>query len=160
MANGGEAFFSQPTFSPHPDVLGPARPMVLWPFTQMGDPRWSWGSRLVRLRQDPNVPRGPKEAQKLGLYNEHGWLGYSLDGLVFIKAFPVLGGRHADLGCNAQLFTNRLILELESLGPLVTLRPGEVVEHHERWSLTRATLSHDEEQRAAEVERLVLRNLW
>jgi hypothetical protein len=157
MAKGGEGFFSQPTFSPHPTSLAPARNMVLWPFTLMDDARWRWGSRLVRLRQDPSVPPGRNEAQKVGLFNEQGWLGYALDGVVFIKAFPVLGGLHADLGCNAQLFTNRLILELESLGPLVTLEPGDVVEHQERWYLARASLSEGEEVGASEVEALVAR---
>jgi hypothetical protein len=157
MAPRGEGFFSQPTFSPHPRSLAPARPMVLWPFTRMDDPRWRWGSRLVRLRQDPSVLTDAYEAQKLGLFNEHGWLGYAVDGLVFIKTFPVMSGEHADLGCNAQLFTNRLVLELESLGPLVTLEPGEVVEHREHWSLARASLSDDEDTRAMEVEALLRR---
>lgn len=155
MAQRGEAFFSQPTFSPHPRSLAPARAMVLWPFTQMADARWRWGSRLVRLRQDPTVPGDEQEALKVGLFNEHGWLGYAVDGLVFIKTFPVRSGEHADLGCNAQLFTNRLMLELESLGPLETLEPGGVVEHQERWSLARASLSDDEDLLAAEVEALL-----
>jgi hypothetical protein len=45
------------------------------------------------------------------------------------------GARYPDGGCNFELFTNPEFLELETLGPLVELKPGEMAEHVERWWL-------------------------
>jgi len=50
------------------------------------------------------------------------------------EADPAL---YPDLGCCFETFTNADFLELETLGPLATLRPGDSVTHTERWSLHR-----------------------
>ena len=42
---------------------------------------------------------------------------------------------HPDLGCSFETFTNADMLELETLGPMTRLAPGESVTHTERWSL-------------------------
>ena len=47
----------------------------------------------------------------------------------------ISGARYPDFGCNFEVFTNPDFLELETLGPLVELQPGEVVEHVEHWWL-------------------------
>jgi hypothetical protein len=39
------------------------------------------------------------------------------------------------MGCSYETFTNQDFLELETLGPLTSLKPGQTVEHVERWSL-------------------------
>lgn len=131
MAPGGVAIFPHEPFRPHPEALAPARPMVLWPFTRMSDPRWVWGDRYILLRQDPGAP----EPQKVGLYDRLGYMAYALEGQLFIKCHTPRPGAHADFGCNVQTFTNELFLELESLGPLVQLAPGQSVEHIEHWFL-------------------------
>jgi hypothetical protein len=131
MARGGRAIFPQPVFRPHPEALTPARPLVLWSFTRMNDPRWTWGDRFFFLRQDPTR----KEAQKVGFYNERGYMAYVLGNALFVKEHRPLPGPHADFGCNAETFTNDAILELETLGNLVQLLPGATVEHTEHWSV-------------------------
>lgn len=131
MARGGTAIFAQAPFIPHPTALAPARPLVLWSFTRMNDPRWTWGDRLFSLRQDETRP----DAQKVGFYNDRGFMAYALDDLVFIKKHQPLPGPHADFGCNAQTFTNEAFLELETLGPLTRLAPGATAVHHEQWFL-------------------------
>jgi hypothetical protein len=45
------------------------------------------------------------------------------------------GAKYPDGGCNSELFTNPEFLELETLGPLVELKPGQTGEHVERWWL-------------------------
>lgn len=131
MAKGGRGIFRQADFVPHPQALAPARPLVLWPFTRMNDPRWTWGDRYFLLRQDPTRPA----AQKVGFYDDHGWMAYQLGRTLFIKRHRPAPGLHADFGCNTQTFTNDLILELESLGPLARIAPDGLVEHREYWSL-------------------------
>jgi hypothetical protein len=39
------------------------------------------------------------------------------------------------MGCNYETFTKGTFLELESLGPLARLEPGESTTHVERWYL-------------------------
>ncbi len=143
MAKGGQAIFPQAPFAPHPQALAPARPLVLWHFTRMNDARWTWGDRLFFLRQDEARP----EAQKVGFYNDQGWMAYALGTQLFVKRHQPLPGAHADFGCNAETFTNDAILELETLGPLVRLAPGAAVTHVEDWYLfDGVTLSSSEEQ--------------
>lgn len=131
MAAGGLAIFPHPPFAPHPEKLAPSRPMVMWPFTRMLDPRWRFGDRFVTLRHDTTR----KDAQKIGLYDADGWMAYAHGDQLFVKMFDPQPGPHADFGCNVETFTNDLILELETLGPLVRLAPGGVVTHEEQWAL-------------------------
>lgn len=131
MAPGGRAIFPHPPFVPHPTALAPARALVLWPFTRMNDPRFRWGERFVFLQQD----RARAEPQKVGMYDPLGYMAYAIDSQLFVKRHTPRPGAHADFGCNAQTFTNELFLELETLGPLVSLAPGARVEHDEHWYL-------------------------
>jgi hypothetical protein len=131
MATGGRAIFRHADFVPHPVALAPARPLVLWAFTRMDDPRWTWGDRVFSLRQDPTRDT----AQKIGFYDDHGWMAYELGRLLFVKRHFPAPGTHADFGCNVETFTNEAILELETLGPLARIAPDAAIEHREEWSL-------------------------
>jgi hypothetical protein len=134
MAPGGRAILPQEPYHPHPSRLSPARPLVLWPYTDMTDPRWTWGSRFVQLRQDVSA-RG---AQKIGALNTQGWLAYVHGDRLFLKRFtPVPDAAHADFGCNVELFTDEHMLELETLSPLQDVHAGESVVHREDWHLFR-----------------------
>jgi hypothetical protein len=65
-----------------------------------------------------------------------GWAGYVVHGQLFVKYFDYLPGEtYPDAGCNFETFTNEEMLEVESVGPLITLEPGETVEHVETWRL-------------------------
>jgi hypothetical protein len=152
MRPGGRALFLHPPFTPHPAALAPARPLVLWPFTRMHDPRWTWGDRMFCLRQDP----GADAPQKVGCYDLRGAMAYALPGETFVKRHTPRPGPHADFGCNVQTFTNAHFLELETLGPLVSLAPGQVVEHVERWRLfAGVTLDGSEAEVADALEALL-----
>ena len=130
MAAGGRALIPQEGFIPHPDVLTPARPLVLWYFTRMNDPRFTWGDRLIQMREDSQI----EGKQKFGVRNTLGWAAYQLEKDLFIKAVPfVPGATYPDMGCNYEFFTMPGFLEVESLGPLVRLEPDAQTEHAERW---------------------------
>jgi hypothetical protein len=131
MAPGGTGIFPQAPFRPFPEQLTPARPLVLWPYTRLHDPRWSWGDRFFQLRQDAARP----DPQKIGFYNEQGWIAYRRGGALFVKRYACSPGPHADFGCNTETFTNDAMLELETLSPLVRIAPGAWAEHVERWGL-------------------------
>ena len=130
MAPGGRAIYPQEDYRPHPDYLVPARPLVLWHFTDMTDPRWTWGRKYIQLHQDPSATT----KQKIGLLNSKGWAAYTLGGEAFIKRYPYeAGANYADMGCNTETYTDPEILEVETLGPLTRLEPGEHVDHTESW---------------------------
>ncbi len=136
MAPGGEAIFPMEPFAPHPQDLLPARPLVLWSYTKMNDPRWTWGEKEIRLRQDINH----REPQKVGFLNQQGWMAYARNRDIFIKRHQyVPGATYPDMGCNVETFTNHEMLELETLAPLIRLKPGAYVDHTETWSLHQAT---------------------
>jgi hypothetical protein len=61
---------------------------------------------------------------------------YVLDDAVFVKQFARdPQANYPDGGCNCEMFTNQSMLEVETLGPLATLSPGQSVEHKENWAI-------------------------
>ena len=142
MAPGGRAILPQEPFQPHPEALLPVRPLVLWAYTDMSDPRWRWGNHYIQLRQEPTMTA----PQKCGVLNRQGWMAYYRHGELFLKRF----GHHPhasypDFGCNCEVFTNAEMLELETLSPLTRLLPGAMLEHTEWWSLHRVGELSEEE---------------
>lgn len=129
MAPGGVGLYPNAPFQPFPERLVPVRPLVLWSYTRLADPRWTWGDRLFQLRQDPSR----KDPQKVGFYDGEGWLAYRRADVLFVKRFDPAPGPHPDLGCNAETFTNDEMLELETLSPIVRIAPGAAATHTERW---------------------------
>ena len=130
MAAGGRVLVPQENFIPHPDVLTPARPLVLWHFTRMNDPRFIWGDRLIQMREDSHV----NSKLKFGVCNTQGWAAYHLGTDLFLKAIPLVSGAtYPDMGCNCEFYTQPGMLEVETLGPLVKLQPNAATEHIEKW---------------------------
>ncbi len=135
MAPGGRMIAPQEPFRAHSEWLLPARPLVLWHYTDMSDPRWVWGRRYLQLRQDPTATT----PQKAGFLNRRGWIAYALEGLLFVKRYSAIeNAGYPDFGCNTETFTNAEMLEVETLGPLARLAAGGgAATHEEHWSLHR-----------------------
>lgn len=133
MAPGGTAVFPHPPRGSHTENLTPTSHLTLWAYTNLADPRWTFGERFILLRQDASQPT----AQKIGGMNTAGWLAYVQNGRCFLKQFPPHDptATYPDLNSSAELFTNQEMLELESLAPLVKLEPGTAVSHTETWWL-------------------------
>ena len=132
LAQGGAGIHGFPPRGTHPEMLVPTNPLVMWAFTHLDDPRWRLSRKYLVLRQDP----ANSNPQKLGTYNQNTWAAYHLNGELFIKRYQTTAppAEFPDLGCTFETFTNAEFLELETLGPLATLAPGESVSHMERWS--------------------------
>ena len=130
MRPGGIEIIPLPPRGEHPRDLLPNRPMTLWPFTDMTDPRWRWGRKFITLRQGNDRPT------KLGLAHRQKWIAYHCNDSLFLKTIEYReGANYPDLGCNFETFTNEEMLEVEALGPLVELAPSEATEHTEQWHL-------------------------
>lgn len=134
MAKAGCCIVPLPPRGSHPKDLPASSTLTLWAYTDLSDPRWTWGRKYVLLRQDPRAG----DPQKIGAMVPDGWAAYARGGHLFVKRFPfVPGATYPDYGCNFETFTNEDMLEVESLGPLTRLAPGAVAEHVEDWSLFR-----------------------
>jgi hypothetical protein len=131
MAPGGMAIIPLPAKIPHTARLTHNQEWSVWGYTDFSDPRWTIGSRYIFFRQDRR--RGPA---KIGIAHREGWVAYLLGKDVFVKKFAWIdGAKYPDGGVNFETFSNEDMLEIESLGPLVTLKPGRSVKHVETWRL-------------------------
>lgn len=140
MAPGGVEIIPLPPHAPHPGSVknakspadfAPSLRMVLWPYFDFTDPRWTLGSKYLRLRQDPT--RGPT---KIGLAHQMGWVGYLNQGCLFVCRIGYdESANYPDLGVNYQTFSNEDMLEIEPIGGVVTLQPQQKAELSLNWEL-------------------------
>lgn len=130
MAKGGTSIIPLPPRGPHAGNLLPKNTLSLWAYTDFSDPRWTLGRQYFLLRQGNDSP------QKVGAWVPDGWLAYVRNEHLFIKTFGAIeGAGYPDMGCNAEIYTDWNILELESLAPLSKIEPGDFAELEETWSL-------------------------
>ncbi len=137
MAPGGVAITTQPPRGTHPEVLAPTNALIVFAFTNMSDPRWSWLEKYIVLRHDPKN----SDPEKIGLFNPKTRGAYLLGGELFVKKFEASPDEeYPDMGSSFETFTNERFLELETLGPMRTLQPGDSMDHLEVWTLHRPVL--------------------
>lgn len=108
------------------------RIIALWPYCEMTDTRVNWGKDFITLR-----PTSSSEcAFKLGTNNLRGFAAYFNHGNLFVKRFsPVDGGVYPDGGVSYETYTNKFMIELETLGELQKVQPGATAVHVESWEL-------------------------
>jgi hypothetical protein len=125
----GVAILPQPVANVDSMEVTPNRQLVLWPYTRVRDERLWLADDFILFEAEAAMP-----PCKIGYYNPHGWIGYWLDGVLFVKRYNHHPGAHfPDYGCNTELYCNDNFVELETLGPVVRLAPGETVSHEETW---------------------------
>ena len=138
------------------DHLQSVGPLTLWSFTDFADPRWILGQDFLQLLQDEK-PAGRFPEQMTGLFNPAEWGVHVRGSCIFLKrAAAQPGKQYPDYGCNFEVFTNPDFLELETLGPVVDLQPGESTVHTEHWWLfNRVTPISSEESIRREILPLI-----
>ena len=145
MAPGGRFIMPNEPFIPHTDKLLPARPVVLWNYTNMADTRWTWGEKFTVLRNDANLDY----PQKVGFFDRKGWAAYQKDNTVFMKKFPVAPNAepedYVDYGCNVETFTKATFHEFETVAPLSLLSPEGSAVYTETWSLFKENVPESED---------------
>ena len=131
MAPGGQAIIPLPPRMPHADLFVPTQNWSFWSYTVLNDPRLVFGRDFVFVRQEAERP-----PNKIGLMQREGWVAYQRDDLLFVKYFDAIANtEYPDNQVNFECYTNGEMLEVESLGPLVLLQPGESVSRTEIWKL-------------------------
>jgi hypothetical protein len=136
MEAGGRAILPlaprQPMSKQH---LLPESVMALWSYTDLADSRWNFGTKYLQLTTEVS-PKARFREQMIGLYNPASWAAYFRSGHLFVKRAAIEPDQgYPDFGCNFELYTEPGFLELETLGPLRSLQPGETAEHVEHWWL-------------------------
>jgi hypothetical protein len=132
MAPGGVAITGFPPRGTHPQNLEATNPLVMWAYTDLSDKRLGFTKKYLTLRQDPSNP----VPQKIGHFNPRTWAAYFLNGQLFLKQYrPDVSRTYPDFGCSFETFTNAEFLEIETLGPMTKIPPGQSVTHVENWSL-------------------------
>ncbi len=138
MAPGGTAVAAFPARGAYPAHLEATNPLVMWAYTDLSDKRWGLHRKYLTLRQDP----ANSTPQKLGMFNPNTWAAYFLQGEAFLKQYQADPTKtYPDFGCSFETFTNADFLEVETLGPMTKLEPGQSVNHVERWSLHKAAIA-------------------
>ena len=143
MNGGGTTIIPQEPYISHDDCLLPARQLVLWHYTDLSDPRFAIGPKFIRLSTDDALT----EPQKVGIANKQGWAAYFRAGTLFVKQFVHDDAfSYPDEGCNCETYTAGPFMELETVGPLHELEPGEAALHEESWHLFKGIAIGDSEE--------------
>ncbi len=146
MAPGGRAVIPQEPFVPHGSGLGESfafgRTLILWQFTKMNDPRFTWGEKFIQMRQDDQY----YSKLKIGGTIKPAWAAYALGKELFVKNFEYKPDAvYTDGGCNAEFFTMPGFLEIESLGAYGAVEPGAYAETNETWHIYPVELAEDDD---------------
>jgi hypothetical protein len=154
MAAGGAVVVPQPQGDPK--ALLPNRYITLWPYTDMADKRLTWGKKFIVMRQNKRAVG----KCKFGMACDDGWLGYANKGVGFVKTFEhIVDAEYPDNGCSIECFTNRFMLEAETLSPLYQLAPDEELLHVEEWHGVKGVPEVKTEGDAAEFAAIFKRKL-
>lgn len=111
----------------------PNRLFCTWPYTDLSDSRLYIGKEYMSLKQEPGNTYAPVN---LGYNNPERVAGYLNKGTLFVKRFEANDkGNYSDMGVAFETFSNEAFLEVESLGELKSVAPGEMSMHVEQWEL-------------------------
>ena len=120
-----------PQAAPVRSQYTPNRQLVLWPYSQWEDPRLHFYNDFLIVDA-----AAQDWAVKVGFYNHAGWMGYLRAGYFFVKRFKFNPDKtYPDRNSNAQVYCRDEFVELESLGPLDAIDPGQEVTHTETWEI-------------------------
>jgi len=163
MRPGGRAFVPLDVGSL--TAFDATRRLILWSYTEFSDPRYRWGDRLVaidhaRVQPPPAGQSGRRDDEsKIGVDTAQGWAAYLLDGTLFLKRFPHdVKGIYPDGGSTVEVYSSHEFLELEHLGPLTTISPGEEIVFPEDWCIfTDVSVPTGEQEALAALQPYVAR---
>lgn len=132
LAPGGVVYVPQEPYRSHADEFRAARPLVLWHYTALADPRLRITERFVTISPDPQ----DATPNKLGFGNRRGVAYYERGGQTFVKRFvDQPRATYPDFGSNTEVYTAGADIELETLGVLESVAPNGAAVHTERWEI-------------------------
>jgi hypothetical protein len=131
LTPGGTAIFPLRKGMNGSEGLTPDRALMLWPYTRMDDARLKIMDEVAYIKAENG-----ESPVKIGARMPSGWLAYLHKNVCFLKKSVFdAAAQYPDFGCNLEVYTNGVFIELETLGELKTLKPGESTLHVEEWEL-------------------------
>jgi hypothetical protein len=156
MRPGGRAFVPLDVGSL--TAFDATRKLILWSYTELADPRYRFGDRLVeidhtKVAAPPAGQSGRRDDEsKIGVDSAQGWAAYLLDRTLFLKRFPHdATAPYPDGGSTIEIYSSHEFLELEHLGPLTTIGPGQSMTFPEDWWIFTGVTVPTPEREALEV---------
>jgi hypothetical protein len=133
LVPGGTAYVPFGPGTPDEGAVLSDRRLVLWPYTDLDAPELSVGRSMITVLASPRPSK-----TKIGVENTRGWIAYVLNDQLFVTWAPVHREDrvYPDRGASLQCFRDERFVELETLGPLERLNPGDRVSHTEMWHLS------------------------
>lgn len=114
-----------------PGSYDPSRNISLWGSSSPADPRIRFDEDTIFASHEPM-----DSAFKMGVFSPDGYARLLNKGQQFTLSFEAKkDGNYPDGGCNFEIYMDRHVLELEALGQLTVLSPGDAAEHWERWQI-------------------------
>jgi hypothetical protein len=112
------------------------RNIVLWTYSRNDDARFVLHDHAIEVRSAVMSERPIDVPFKVGTAMRRGWVAHHRAGLLLVKyAGHDESREYADLGSSGQVYSHGDFTELETLGPLTDLEPGDAAEHHEDWAV-------------------------
>jgi hypothetical protein len=132
MSSGGTAILPLSDRAVDQDGLLPNKNLVLWPYTDLGAPEFAFEVDSISVESSKR-----RSKMKIGHANRRGWMAYVLNGQAFVKWSSVHDDNavYTDLGASTQCYRDERFLELETLGPIAELAPGEAATLTEVWTI-------------------------
>jgi len=132
LVPGGTAYLPQQLGPADEDGVLPNRHIVLWPYTDLSMPEVTISQEQVTVFASDRPSKS-----KVGLPNRAGWIAYALGDELFVKWSALHRDRdlYVDRGVSVECYRDERFIEMETLGPLVTLQPGKRAVHREIWTL-------------------------
>jgi hypothetical protein len=111
----------------------PNRNLALWQYTDLADRNIQLGRHYLLVNASMRSPF------KVGFANPVGWLAYWLENILFVKyANYESQASYPDYGSSSECYCNTQFMELETLGTLQEIQPGDSIQHVETWHLSHA----------------------
>ena len=128
---GGEAILPLQSETDDPHGLWANRQLVFWPYTDIRSAHLTLSNRSVIVTA--NMTTG---ALKIGAPNPTGWMAYRFQNTLFVKRSVYQPDRvYLDRQASSQIYCNPSVIELETLGPVLNLAPGQSTQHQEIWQV-------------------------
>ncbi|MCL1593808.1 MAG: DUF4380 domain-containing protein [Actinomycetia bacterium] len=136
LSPGGVGILPMAAAIPDGDDVLSNRSVALWPYTDPSESDIAFGAHDVRLGASTSASKA-----KIGTQNTKGWIAYHSRDALFVKWSPLHDDNLAypDHGSSIECYRDHRFLELETLGPTVTLEPGDEVRHRELWQMIDVT---------------------
>lgn len=142
MKENTKAILPLDPFKNRKEDLLPVNSINLWPYTKITDPRITLYDKYIQLKQDPSFI----SRQKIGVAGRQCWIAGSNNEDLLIKIFDSQPfANYPDLGSNIEAYTDKDVIELETLGPLELIEPGNYLEHTEYWFYFHIKLNSNED---------------